>query len=85
MLAAAATDPGIAARVEFFSYRVPEEFYDYQEDPNALRNLIDDPAMQGRIEAFRARMLEFMQRTGGCSNSLPNRRPIIKSFSLLSI
>lgn len=38
------TNPEIAARVELFQHRVPEELYDYENDPDALHNLIDDPA-----------------------------------------
>jgi N-sulfoglucosamine sulfohydrolase len=63
MLQAAENDENIAARVKHFLYRVPEEFYDYEKDPDALHNLIDDPAMQGKIEALRARLIEHMKRT----------------------
>jgi N-sulfoglucosamine sulfohydrolase len=61
---AAKADPRIAARVTHHLYRVPEEFYDYEKDPDALNNLIDDPAMRERIDAFRIRLLEHMERTG---------------------
>lgn len=60
----AKSDPVVAARQKHFRYRAPEEFYDYDQDPDALRNLIDDPAMQTRISAFRAALLDHMQRTG---------------------
>jgi N-sulfoglucosamine sulfohydrolase len=56
-------DPDVAARLKHFMYRVPEEFYDYEKDPDALHNLIDAPAMQGRIRAFRVKLLDHMERT----------------------
>ncbi len=58
MRQAAETDKAIAARVRLFLYRVPEEFYDFEADPCALRNLIAEPEMQDRIRLFRAAMLE---------------------------
>ncbi|MBW2667939.1 MAG: sulfatase [Deltaproteobacteria bacterium] len=57
------SDPVLAARVKHFRYRVPEEFYDYEKDPDALHNLIDDPAVAGRVSAFRAKLLDHMERT----------------------
>ena len=36
MVSAAESDPAVAARVKHFQYRVPLEFYDYQQDPDAL-------------------------------------------------
>ncbi len=44
MQAAAADRPDIAARAALFTYRVAEELYDFGADPDALHNLIDDPA-----------------------------------------
>jgi N-sulfoglucosamine sulfohydrolase len=63
MRAAAKTDRHIAARVRHDLYRVPEEFYDYDDDPQALRDLIDDPEMRARIDASRAKLLAHMERT----------------------
>ncbi|MEL7338800.1 MAG: sulfatase-like hydrolase/transferase, partial [Planctomycetota bacterium] len=40
----AETDPAIAKRLELFRHGVVEEFYDYQNDPDALVNLINDLA-----------------------------------------
>jgi len=62
MIEAAETDPEIAKRVELFKYRVPEEFYNFKEDPDGLNNLIDDPAYAGEIKKFRRRMLRMMKR-----------------------
>ena len=64
MQAAAKSDARIAARVKLFEYRVPEELYDFQADPDALRNLIDSPGHKPEAAALRARMREWMKRTG---------------------
>lgn len=61
MQRAAETDPAIAARVKLFQYRVPEEFYDYRNDPCALENLIDNPRYKEEIARLRARMLKIMR------------------------
>ena len=46
MQEAAIKDKGLAARLHLFEYRVREEFYDYENDPDALHNLINDPKYQ---------------------------------------
>ena len=63
MVAAAKTDPKIAARVKHFAYRVPLEFYDYQQDPDALHNLIADPEMKLHVYSLTAELLLHMQAT----------------------
>lgn len=60
MSAAARTDEAVAARVKHFLYRAEEEFYDYETDPCALKNLIDDPRHRSRIEAFRKELHQWM-------------------------
>lgn len=50
---AAQSDPAIAARNHLFSYRVLEEFYDFENDPDALHNLIDDPEYASEIDNLR--------------------------------
>jgi len=62
MQAAAKTNPQIAQRVKLFQYRVKEEFFDYEHDPAALRNLIDDPKHQEAINTFRKRMQKRMRK-----------------------
>ncbi len=64
MQAAARNDSAIAARVKLFQYRVVEEFYDFEKDPDALHNLIDDPKYRKEIEKMRSELLQWMQRTG---------------------
>jgi N-sulfoglucosamine sulfohydrolase len=64
MLAAAATNPAIKARTDFYLHRVPEEFYDLTEDRCERANLIGCPARQAAIEAMRQDLLALMRRTG---------------------
>ncbi len=59
----AATDQKIAARLKLFQYGVPEEFYDYENDPDALHNLIDDPEYADACNEHRAAMRKFMQES----------------------
>lgn len=63
MQEAASTDPEIAARVRLFEYRVPEEFYDLQNDSGALNNLIDHPDYQSEINEMRRVLGSRMRRT----------------------
>ncbi len=60
---AAEENPDIAARVELFEHRVLEEFYDLENDPDALDNLIDDPELQGEIEKMRSALAARMATT----------------------
>lgn len=63
MQMAAKTDARIASRVDFFRYRVLEEFYDLQQDPDCLVNLMDDPRVAGAREALVARLRTWMVQT----------------------
>ncbi len=54
------TNDNIAARLKFFEHGVPEEFYDYENDPDALHNLIDDSQYRDEVNRYRAAMREFM-------------------------
>ena len=56
-------DERIAARLELFEHRVVEEFYDYEHDPDALHNLIDNPKYQQEVNAMRAAMEQWMRAT----------------------
>jgi N-sulfoglucosamine sulfohydrolase len=58
---ASKTDPAVARRVKFLLQRTPEELYDYSKDPNALHNLITDPAHAGSLSAFRQELLAWMR------------------------
>jgi N-sulfoglucosamine sulfohydrolase len=63
MLAAGKNDQEIAARCKLFLHRVPEEFYDLENDPDALNNLIDDPKYKSEIERLREALADWMKRT----------------------
>ncbi|MDP6719088.1 MAG: sulfatase-like hydrolase/transferase, partial [Pirellulaceae bacterium] len=71
MQVAAKTDVEIAARIKLFRYRVPEELYDLQHDPDCLHNLIDRPNHQGTIDALQDQLVTHMKRTSD---------PMLKAF-----
>ena len=48
------------------------EFYDLEDDPNEMQNLIDSPDHQERIEAFAADIYTWLEQTGGMSIPLKN-------------
>jgi len=60
MLQLAKQSPEVAARMQFLKHRVLEEFYDVQNDPDCLINLIDDPAYQKEIEQYRTMLEEWL-------------------------
>lgn len=64
MQEAAKTDPKIAERVAFFLHRVPEELYDLQADPSALKNLADDPAHKQTLDKMRSEMRAHLKSVG---------------------
>lgn len=79
MREAAKTDPEIAARVQHFLYRTPEELYHYSTDPDALNNLADNEEHRQELAAFRRRLLEQMEATQ--DPVLPAFRKYLKSVS----
>ncbi len=68
---AAKTDPAVAARVDLFRYRVPEEFYDLEKDPDCLVNLIDSPEHKETIKMLQAKLVAQMKKTND---------PMLKAF-----
>ncbi|TDU64097.1 N-sulfoglucosamine sulfohydrolase [Prosthecobacter fusiformis] len=60
----ARTDETVAARMELFDHRRPEEAYDVRYDADALTNLIDLPAHAAQVTALEKAMEEIMIRTG---------------------
>lgn len=64
MREAAENDPEIAARVQLFEHRTPEEFFDFEKDPDALNNLIGSPEFAEVIAEMRAALAERMKATG---------------------
>ena len=63
MAAASKSDAGLAARVKHYSFRVPFEFYDYEQDRDAMENRIDDPEMQATIQEYHRRLTAMMKST----------------------
>ena len=60
---AAPGNPDIAERVKTFRYRVPEELYDLENDPNCLNNLIDNPEYSAKGDEMRAILENQMKET----------------------
>ncbi len=60
----AKTDEYIAGRVKMFRYRVLEEFYDMEKDPDCLVNLIDDDKYKKPLDKLRGQLSAWMKRTG---------------------
>ncbi|SVA95172.1 uncharacterized protein METZ01_LOCUS148026 [marine metagenome] len=63
MVEAGRTDPAIQARVDLFYNRVPEELYNYKTDPDALVNLVADPAYADILAVLRQQLANEMYRT----------------------
>ena len=63
MNVAAKTDKRIAERVKMFRYRVLEELYDMERDPDCLVNLIDNPAYKKACDRLCGEMAAWMKRT----------------------
>jgi N-sulfoglucosamine sulfohydrolase len=59
----ALNNQAMADRLKLFKYRTVEEFYDYEQDPDALHNLIDSPEHQAVINAFKKRLEEHLRET----------------------
>ncbi len=58
---AASENEEIAGRVNLFQYRVVEEFYDFRNDPDALHNLIEDPAYRKEISKLKKELNKRMK------------------------
>ncbi|SFJ76377.1 Arylsulfatase A [Paenibacillus sp. UNC496MF] len=61
---AAQHDEYVRRRTHFFQYRVREELYDFEQDPDALVNLIDEPEYRQQLADFQSDMLNMMESTG---------------------
>ena len=57
-------DPGLRGGTTFPLHRTPEELYDYQADPDALRNLMGEARYRTDIDRLRRLMAEHLARTG---------------------
>lgn len=63
MKALAPENATIASRLDLFDHRVPEEFYHYAKDPDALVNLIDDDAHAAERDRLAGLLGAWMERT----------------------
>jgi N-sulfoglucosamine sulfohydrolase len=63
MVELAEKDEKIASRLELLTYRVVEELYDVQADPDCLVNLIADPKYQKELIDLRFLMATWMRET----------------------
>jgi len=64
MQALAKTDPKMAARLDLFDRRVPEELYNYATDADALANLIHQPAYRLEQDRLTKALEAWMVKTG---------------------
>lgn len=64
MVEAAAGDAVIRDRVRLFEYRVVEELYDFEKDPDALVNLAGHPEYQHDLNRFRSELEAWMVEHG---------------------
>jgi len=59
----AASDPALAARHKLYQYRVVEELYDVEHDPDCLKNLMSDPAFAKQRDELRGDLDKWMVKT----------------------
>lgn len=59
----AKTNEAIAARIDLFDHRVPEEAYEVHYDPDALTNLIAKPEHAAQVAMLEKAMEDWMVRT----------------------
>jgi len=60
MIELAKTDKKLAARLQIYKHRVPEELFDVSKDPDCLVDLIDRPKHQAQLKKLRATLEEWM-------------------------
>jgi N-sulfoglucosamine sulfohydrolase len=59
----AKSNPEVAARVDLFDHRVPEEAFEVRYDPDALTNLIGKPESATQVATMEKAMEDWMVRT----------------------
>lgn len=64
MKALAPTNPEIAARLDLFDHRVPEELYRYATDPDARTNLVHSDEHSDEYERLTKALETWMEKTG---------------------
>jgi len=63
MEAAAVHNPEIENRVKIFRIRKPEEFYNITNDPDCIKDLINNPSFNKQIRAMRKVLEKWMVKT----------------------
>ena len=63
LAALASSAKKLAARLDLYKHRVPEELYKVANDPDCLHNLIADPNHQVALPALHAELEAWMKRT----------------------
>lgn len=63
MKQAAETDPQMAQRVDLFLKRVPEELYQWQQDPACRTNLVNRESTQTTLRELRQELRQILQAT----------------------
>lgn len=58
------TNEDVKKRFQHWNYRTVEELYDYEKDPHAMNNLIDNPTYQDVIKELRTQLKQHMKTTG---------------------
>ena len=78
---AAETDPKAKFLVDRFVWRPEFEFYDVENDPWELNNLIDEPQYQARIKKMKKELVKWMEDMGdlGAALDVPADEAPIKS------
>jgi len=63
MVELAKTDEKLAARLDLYRHRVPEELYQVDEDPDCLVNLIAHPEHQDELKKLRSTLARWMVKS----------------------
>ncbi len=63
MIELAKTDEKLAARLDLYRYRVPEELYQVDQDPDCLINLIAHPGHQDELKKLRSILTKWMVKS----------------------
>ncbi len=79
MAKAAENDPALAKRVKHYLYRAPFEFYDYESDRDALKNLIESKKHGELIAQYGQELLKIMSKTK--DHETPNYRKALGEIS----
>lgn len=68
----------VKERFDFWKYRTIEELYDYENDPDALNNLINDPKYKAILDQLRNKLMIQMQTTNDyVLNAFKNKNDVV--------